>query len=84
MGYWSLWLFSILFLVSLFAELIANDRPLLVRYDGHLYWSAFFNYPETAFGGDFETARRLSRSLSAETDRGEGWFDCLGADPVLL
>ncbi len=55
-GYWSLWLFSILFLVSLFAELIANDRPLLVRYDGHLYWSAFFNYPETAFGGDFETA----------------------------
>jgi microcin C transport system permease protein len=55
-GYVSLWLFSILFLVSLFAELIANDRPLLVRYDGHLYWTAFVSYPETAFGGDFETA----------------------------
>jgi microcin C transport system permease protein len=55
-GYWSLWLFTILFTVSLFAELIANDRPLLVRYDGHLYWTAFVSYPETAFGGDFETA----------------------------
>jgi microcin C transport system permease protein len=55
-GYWSLWLFTILFVVSLFAELIANDRPLLVRYDGHLYWTAFVSYPETAFGGDFETA----------------------------
>jgi len=55
-GYVSLWLFSILFVVSLFAELIANDRPLLIRYDGHLYWPAFVTYPETAFGGDFETA----------------------------
>ena len=55
-GYVSLWLFSVLFLVSLFAELIANDRPLLVRYDGHVYFTAFFTYPETTFGGDFETA----------------------------
>ena len=54
-GYWAFWLFMILFVVSLFAELIANDRPLLVKYDGHLYWTAFVNYPETAFGGDFET-----------------------------
>ena len=55
-GYWSFWIFMVLFLVSLFAELIANDRPLLIKYDSHLYWSAFVNYPETAFGGDFETA----------------------------
>lgn len=55
-GYVSLWLFSILFVVSLFAELIANDRPLMIRYDGHLYWPAFVAYPETTFGGDFETA----------------------------
>jgi microcin C transport system permease protein len=54
-GYWSLWVFLVLFFVSLFAELIANDRPLLVKYDGHLYWTAFVNYPETTFGGDFET-----------------------------
>jgi microcin C transport system permease protein len=55
-GYWSLWLFLFLFIVSLFAELIANDRPFMVRYDGKLYWPAFVSYSETTFGGDFETA----------------------------
>ena len=55
-GYWSLWIFLFLFIVSLFAELIANDRPFLIKFDGHLYWPAFVSYPETAFGGDFETA----------------------------
>ncbi|MBR1222116.1 ABC transporter permease [Bradyrhizobium sp. U87765 SZCCT0131] len=55
-GYWSFWLFSLLFVISLFAELIANDRPLMIRYDGHFYWPAFVNYAETTFGGDFETA----------------------------
>jgi len=55
-GYWSFWLFMALFLISLFAELIANDRPFLVKFDGKLYFPAFVTYPETAFGGDFETA----------------------------
>src|SRR5215467_5293770 len=55
-GYWSFWIFSVLFLVSLFAELIANDRPFLIKYDGHLYWPAFVTYSETTFGGDFQTA----------------------------
>jgi microcin C transport system permease protein len=55
-GYWSLWLFLFLFVVSLFAELIANDRPLLLRYDGRFYLPVVFNYSETTFGGDFETA----------------------------
>jgi microcin C transport system permease protein len=55
-GYWSFWLFLLLFVGSLFAELIANDRPLFVRYDGHFYWPAVINYPETTFGGDFETS----------------------------
>ena len=55
-GYWSLWIFLILFFISLFAELIANDRPFLIKFDGHLYFPAFVTYPETAFGGDFETA----------------------------
>ena len=54
-GYWSLWVFLALFFVTLFAEFIANDRPLLIRYDGRLYWPAFVNYSETTFGGDFET-----------------------------
>jgi len=55
-GYWSFWIFALLFLISLFAELIANDRPFLIKFDGKLYFPAFVTYPETAFGGDFETA----------------------------
>ncbi len=55
-GYWSLWLFLVLFVVSLFAEFVANDKPFLVKYDGHYYSPALFTYPETTFGGDFETA----------------------------
>jgi len=55
-GYWSFWIFMILFFVSLFAELIANDRPFLIKFDGRLYWPAFVSYSETTFGGDFETA----------------------------
>ena len=55
-GYWSLWIFLALFVVTLFAEFIANDKPLYLRYDGKSYFPVFFNYPETTFGGDFETA----------------------------
>ena len=55
-GFWSLWIFLVLFVVSLFAECIANDKPLYVRYDGKSYFPVVFTYPETAFGGDFETA----------------------------
>jgi microcin C transport system permease protein len=55
-GYWSFWIFMVLFVVSLFAELIANDRPFMIKYDGHLYWPAFKTYAETTFGGDFQTA----------------------------
>jgi microcin C transport system permease protein len=54
-GYWSLWIFLVLFGVSLFAEFIANDRPLLVKYERHFYFPVFANYPETTFGGEWET-----------------------------
>jgi microcin C transport system permease protein len=54
-GYWSTWVFLALFFVTLFAELIANDKPLLLRFDGEFYFPAFVSYPETAFGGDFDT-----------------------------
>jgi microcin C transport system permease protein len=50
-GYWSFWIFAVLFVVTLFAEFIANDKPFVVIFDGHV----LFAYPETAFGGDFET-----------------------------
>ncbi len=55
-GYWALWVFGVLFVLSLFAEFIANDKPLFVSYDGKSFFPVFVNYPETAFGGDFETA----------------------------
>jgi microcin C transport system permease protein len=54
-GYWSFWIFLVLFTISLFANFIANDKPLLVKYDGRLYWPVLFSYSETTFGGDFET-----------------------------
>jgi microcin C transport system permease protein len=55
-SYWALWIFLVLFVVSLFAEFIANDRPFYVRYEGKSYFPVFVAYPETTFGGDFETA----------------------------
>ncbi len=54
-AYWSLIVFSILFGLSLFAEFIANDKPLLVQYRGALYTPIMNFYPETEFGGDFRT-----------------------------
>lgn len=54
-GYWSLWIFTILFIISLFAEFIANDKPLLAYYKGDFYFPVLFEYSETEFGGEFET-----------------------------
>ncbi len=54
-GYYSLWIFLVLFFVTLFAEFIANDKPLLLKYDGGYYSPVFVTYPETAFGGEFQT-----------------------------
>ena len=52
---WSLIIFCVLFGLSLFAEFIANDKPILVSYRGELYTPVFKFYPETTFGGDFRT-----------------------------
>jgi microcin C transport system permease protein len=54
-AYWSLWIFAILFGISLFAEFVANDKPILVNYRGEYFMPIFQFYPETAFGGDFQT-----------------------------
>ena len=55
LGYWSLLAFCVVVLLSLAAELISNDRPLLVRYQGQFYVPVLQDYPETTFGGDFQT-----------------------------
>ncbi|MEX0304628.1 MAG: ABC transporter permease [Leisingera sp.] len=54
-AYWSLWFFAVLFVLSLFPEFIANDKPILVSYRGEIYAPVFKFYPETKFGGDFQT-----------------------------
>ena len=55
MGYVSLWIFMILFGLSMCAELIANDKPLVVRYEGKFYFPIVKSQPERVFGGDFAT-----------------------------
>jgi len=50
-GFWSLWIFLVLFTVCLFAEFIANDRPILVSYKGEILTPIFIDYPEEKFGG---------------------------------
>src|ERR1044071_4936258 len=54
-GFWSLWIFLVLYGVSLFAEFIANNRPLIVHYAGGWYFPVLRDYPETAFGGFLPT-----------------------------
>ena len=54
-AYWSLVIFTVLFTLSLFAEFIANDKPILVNYRGEYRMPIFSFYPETAYGGDFRT-----------------------------
>ena len=55
LGYWSLLMFGALVVLSLFADVLSNDRPLVVRYQGQTYWPLVHDYPETTFGGDFES-----------------------------
>ena len=74
-GYWSLWLIGGLVFVSLFAELIANDKPILMGYQGKLYVPFMFEYPETKFGGVFETeAHYASPVVQDMVHRGDGWM----------
>ncbi|MEE2981466.1 MAG: ABC transporter permease, partial [Pseudomonadota bacterium] len=73
-GYWSLWIFLALFFASLFAELIANDRPLLVRYDGGFYTPFLTVYPETTFDGDFATEADYRDEFVVELIEAEGWM----------
>ncbi|MGY8524127.1 ABC transporter permease [Paracidovorax citrulli] len=55
LGYWSLLIFVVLFVLSMMAEVLSSDRPLLVRYQGDYYFPIVKSYPETTFGGDFPT-----------------------------
>ncbi|MFT3857111.1 MAG: ABC transporter permease [Aquabacterium sp.] len=56
LGYWSFVMFVVMVVMSLGAELLSNDKPLVARYNGHWYFPIFQSLPETTFGGDFDTA----------------------------
>lgn len=55
LGFFSLIMFSLIFLACMGANLIANDKPILVNYQNHWYFPIVKSYPETTFGGVFET-----------------------------
>jgi microcin C transport system permease protein len=73
-GFWSLWIFILLFGTTLFAELIANDRPILVYYDGNLFTPVFTSYPETAFGGEFELEADYRDPFVRDLIDEKGWI----------
>ncbi len=74
-GYVSLWIFSILFVLCFFAEILSNDKPLLVNYEGELYFPVVIDYPETTFGGDFETETDYTDNfVRQQLTRGDNWM----------
>jgi microcin C transport system permease protein len=73
-GFCSLWIFLVVFLVTLFAEFIANDRPILVRFEGTWYFPVFADYPETTFGGEFPTATDYRDPAVIELIEPKGWM----------
>ncbi len=73
-GWWSLWIFLVLFFISLFAEFVANDKPLVVAYRGEIYMPIFKAYPETVFGGEFLTEADYRSPYVTELINLEGWM----------
>jgi microcin C transport system permease protein len=73
-GFWSLWIFAVLFGLSLVAEVIANDRPLVVRFDGAFYFPILKAYPETTFGGVFPTEAVYRDTAVGALIREKGWL----------
>lgn len=75
-GFWSLWIFIVLFLLTLGAELIANDKPLLVNFKGNFYTPVFVSYPETVFAGDngFETETEYRDPYVKDIIEKDGWI----------
>lgn len=73
-GYWSLWIFGVLFFVIMFAEFLANDKPLLVSYEGKWYMPILQTYPETQWGGKFQTATNYRDSYVKKLIEKKGWM----------
>ena len=73
-GFYSFWIFSFLFIVSIFADFIANDKPLLIKFDQEYYFPITNEYPETIFGGDFETEADYRDPYVIKLIEDKGWI----------
>jgi microcin C transport system permease protein len=74
LGFWSLLLFGLMLFVSLFAEVISNDKPLVVRFNGQFYFPVATIHPEKTFGGDFETPTDfLDPFIREQLSKGDNW-----------
>jgi microcin C transport system permease protein len=74
LGFVSLILFSALLVLSLFAELLSNDRPWVIRYEGNFYFPMITSYPEKTFGGDFETETDFHDPyIRQQLSKGSNW-----------
>jgi len=73
-GYYALWLFTGLFIIACCAEFIANDKPLLISYDSDWYFPILNVYPETTFGGEFETEAEYRDQFVIELIEASGWI----------
>ncbi len=73
-GYWSLWIFGVLFLLSLMAELIANDKPIVFSLGGELHFPVFVTYTEKELGGQFESEAYYRDPYVASLIERDGWM----------
>ena len=71
-GYWSLWVFVVIFGTTLFAELLANDKPLVVRHDGRFYFPIVSKHSETELGGEFEVEADYREDFVQDLVRSSG------------
>ena len=72
-GYWSLWIFMVLFVVTLFAELVANDRPIVASYKGEILFPVIVDYPEEKFGGFYAVTDYRDPFIQDEINA-HGWM----------
>ena len=73
-AFWSLVLFGIIFFLSLFSELIANDKPLIIKYNNQILFPTLTTYTDEFFGGDFPTPADYNNKLIKEQINAHGWM----------
>ena len=73
-GLYSFWIFFVLFIVSLFADFIANEKPLLIKFENEFYYPILQSYSETTFGGDFETEADYRDPFVKNLINSSGWM----------